>query len=39
MGKKRNACRFFMRKPKGKNHLKYLDVDGRIILNEVLEKW
>jgi len=28
-----------MRKPKGKNHLEYLDVDGRIILNEVFEKW
>jgi len=28
-----------MRKPKGKNHLEYLDVDGRIILNQVFEKW
>ena len=39
MGGKRNARRVFVRKPKGKNHLEYLDVDGRIILNQVFEKW
>jgi hypothetical protein len=36
---KRNACRVFVRKPKGKNNLEYLGLDWRIILNKTFEKW
>jgi hypothetical protein len=38
VGEKRNACRVFVGKPKGKSHYEDLDVDGRITLKFILEK-
>jgi hypothetical protein len=32
MGRKRNAYRFFARKPEERDHLEYLGTDGRIVL-------
>jgi hypothetical protein len=37
VGEKRNAFQLLVGKPEGKNHLKDLDVDGRIMLECVLK--
>jgi hypothetical protein len=39
MGAKWNACRALVRKSEGKRPLGDLDIDGRIILKLILEKW
>jgi hypothetical protein len=38
MGKKIHTYGF-RKKPKGRNHLENLEVDGRIIIKETLKKW
>jgi hypothetical protein len=39
MGERRGAYWVLMGKPEGRNHLRDLGVDGRIILKWVLQKW
>jgi hypothetical protein len=39
MGERRSAYRDFVGKPEGRNHLKDLGIDGRIILNQTFDKW
>ena len=39
IGESRDAYRVLVGKPEGRNHLKDPDVDGRIILQSILEKW
>ena len=39
MGERRRICRVLVGKPEGKNHLKDLGVDGRIILKLIFRKW
>jgi hypothetical protein len=39
MREQRNAHRLLVGKPKGKNHLEDLGIDGRIILNYILKKY
>jgi hypothetical protein len=38
-GEGRNAYRVLVGKPEGRNHLEDPDVDGRIILKWIFEKW
>jgi hypothetical protein len=33
-----NSCKFFVRKPEGKDHLKSLGIDGRIILGSIFRE-
>jgi hypothetical protein len=39
VGDRRPAYRILVGRPKGRNHLEYLGVDGRIILKLVFNKW
>jgi hypothetical protein len=39
MGKRKGACRVWIERPEGKNHLGDLGVDGSIILKCFSKKW
>jgi hypothetical protein len=39
MGEMRSEYKILVRMPKGRDHLEDLDVDGRIVLKCILEKW
>jgi hypothetical protein len=39
MGKTRNACKIWIDTLKGRDHLRRLDIGGKIILKYVLEKF
>jgi hypothetical protein len=39
MGERRGACRALVGKPKGRNHLEDPDLDGRIILKWIFERF
>jgi hypothetical protein len=39
MGERRGAYRIWVGKPDGRSHLQDPDIDGRIILKLMFEKW
>jgi hypothetical protein len=39
MGERRRVYRVLVEKPEGRNHLEDPDVDGRIILKQIFDKW